>query len=117
MRLNTEARPQPAISTSTELAIIAPLPAIVPVDFFKPNGSVSILEGIKAEVRKAASALDISTETGRKSIASLAYREAKAAILEVIVREGGEGLVCGDLAQEIIAAIAKGAVPHVSIQY
>ena len=45
------------------------------------------------------------------------HREAKAAILEVIVREGGEGLVCGDLAQEIIAAIAKGAVPHVRIEY
>jgi hypothetical protein len=63
--------------TGTELALLPALPAIVPADFFKPNGSAEILEGIKAAVRAQAAQLDISTEQRRAKIASLAYAVAK----------------------------------------
>jgi hypothetical protein len=63
--------------TGTELALLPALPAIVPADFFKPNGSQEILEGIKAAVRAQAAQLDISTEPRRAKIASLAYAVAK----------------------------------------
>jgi colicin import membrane protein len=62
---------------TTELAVIPPLPEIVPAQFFKPEGSKEILDSIKSEVRKAAEKLDISTPVGRESIASLAYRVGK----------------------------------------
>ena len=74
MRL--EGKEAPVIST--ELAVIGALQSIVPADFFKPHGSEGILAALKTEVRQQAAALDISTETGRAAIASLAYKVARS---------------------------------------
>ena len=45
------------------------------------------------------------------------HREAKEAIEGVIRTQGGEGLVCGDMAQSIIAAIIDSHIPHVQVVY
>ena len=83
--------PQPAVtSTSTDLAIIASIPAIVPSEFFRPNGADAVLSALKAEVRKIASALDISTPAGREAIASLAYKVARS---KTALDEQGKELV------------------------
>jgi len=63
-------------SASTELATIATLQTIVPVEFFKEGGSNDILTNLENEVRAQAAKLDISTKAGRDAIASLAYRVA-----------------------------------------
>ena len=84
MRLNTEAHAaQPTIefaapeeSTATALTVLASLPAIVPVEFFKAGGSDDILTKLESEVRAQAAKLDISTKAGREAIASLAYKVA-----------------------------------------
>ena len=68
----------PSPEPSTELATMAQLQAIVPSEFFKPNGSDAILAAITAEVRKQAALLDISTEPRRAAIAALAYKVAKS---------------------------------------
>lgn len=60
---------------STSLATIETL---VPGKVFAPGGIKSIVSALKAEVRTQAAALDISTEKGRKAIASLAYRVAQS---------------------------------------
>jgi hypothetical protein len=80
VRLNTDTHAaQPAvISASTELAIISAIPAIVPAEFFKPNGADAVLSALKTEVRKVAATLDISTPGGREGIASLAYKVARS---------------------------------------
>ncbi len=91
MRLNTEARNQPAVtSTSTDLAIISAIPAIVPAEFFKPNGADAVLSALKTEVRKVAATLDISTPAGREAIASLAYKVARS---KTALDEQGKELV------------------------
>ena len=78
MRLNQEAPAETPLftSASTELATIATLQTIVPVDFFKAGGSNDILTKLESEVRAQAAKLDISTKAGRDAIASLAYKVA-----------------------------------------
>jgi polyhydroxyalkanoate synthesis regulator phasin len=92
VRLNTETRAvQPTITnTSTELAIISAIPAIVPAEFFKPNGADAVLSALKEEVRKVAATLDISTPGGREAIASLAYKVARS---KTALDEQGKELV------------------------
>jgi DNA repair exonuclease SbcCD ATPase subunit len=63
-------------SASTELATIATLQTIVPVEFFKEGGSNDILTNLENEVRAQAAKLDISTKAGRDAIASLAHKVA-----------------------------------------
>jgi hypothetical protein len=63
-------------SASTELATIATLKTIVPVEFFKEGGSNDILTNLENEVRAQAAKLDISTKAGRDAIASLAHKVA-----------------------------------------
>lgn len=75
---------------STELATISAIPKIVPVEFFKPGGSEDILAKLEIEVRKRAAELDISTEVGRKEIASLSYRVARS---KTTLDEAGKKLV------------------------
>src|ERR1017187_7928217 len=66
------------LATTTELATITQTYTIVPSEFFKPGGSAEILSQFKAMVRAKAARLDISTETGRTAIASLAYNVARS---------------------------------------
>jgi hypothetical protein len=75
---------------STELATISAIPKIVPVEFFKPGGSEDILAKLEIEVRKRAAELDISTEVGRKEIASLSYRVVRS---KTTLDEAGKKLV------------------------
>jgi colicin import membrane protein len=82
----TEAAPAP----STELATISAVQTIVPADFFKPDGSAEVLAALKSEVRSQAEKLDISTETGRGAIASLAYKVARS---KTALDEQGKKLV------------------------
>jgi len=91
-----------AAATSTALAISAALPAIVPAEFFRPDGSAAILEAIKANVRAQAAHMDISTEARRKEIASLAYAVAKD---KTKLDNEGKNLVAG--AKEQIKAIDR----------
>lgn len=63
---------------STELATISAIQQIVPAEFFKAGGSEDILTKLETEVRARAAKLDISTDFGRKEIASLAYKVARS---------------------------------------
>ena len=78
MRLKQEAPAETPLftSASTELATIATLQTIVPVEFFKEGGSNDILTNLENEVRAQAAKLDISTKAGRDAIASLAHKVA-----------------------------------------
>ena len=69
-------QPQPPADPGAGLALIPAIQTIVPAEFFKPNGSDAVLAALEANVRALAADLDISTEAGRKAIASLAYRVA-----------------------------------------
>ena len=60
---------------STALATIENKPA---TELFKPGAIDPILDAIRAEVRREAACLDISTEANRKAIASLAFKVAKS---------------------------------------
>lgn len=86
MRIKAKETPAPG----TDLAVITSVQAIVPSEFFKAGGSKSVLDALKEEVRKQAAALDISTETGRKAIASLAYKVARS---KTALEEQGKALV------------------------
>lgn len=66
------------VSAGSDLIAVKSVMDITATEFFRPGGSDSILEQLKTEVRKRASALDISTETNRKALASLAYQVAKS---------------------------------------
>lgn len=85
MRVEAKEAPAP----SMELAVISAVTTIVAADFFKAGGSKEILTQLKDEVRKQAASLDISTETGRKAIASLAYKVARS---KTALDEQGEKL-------------------------
>lgn len=85
MRVEAKEAPAP----SAELAVVSAVTTIVAVDFFKAGGSKEILAQLKDEVRKQAASLDISTETGRKAIASLAYKVARS---KTALDEQGEKL-------------------------
>jgi hypothetical protein len=63
---------------STELATISAIQQIVPAEFFRAGGSEDILTKLETEVRARAAKLDISTDFGRKEIASLAYKVARS---------------------------------------
>ena len=78
MRFKQEAPAETPLftSASTELATIATLQTIVPVEFFKEGGSNDILTNLENEVRAQAAKLDISTKAGRDAIASLAHKVA-----------------------------------------
>ena len=86
MRIDAVQAPVP----STELAVMPAIQSIVPAEFFKPNGSETVLAALKDEVRKQAALLDISTETGRAAIASLAYKVARS---KTALDEQGKDLV------------------------
>jgi hypothetical protein len=64
--------------TGTELAVLPALEAIVPAEFFKPSGSDAILTTLEETVMAMRAKLDISTENGRRAIASLAYRVSRS---------------------------------------
>lgn len=85
MRIEAKEAPAPG----AELAVITSVQAIAPSEFFKAGGSKAVLDALKEEVRKQAAALDISTETGRKAIASLAYKVARS---KTALDEQGEKL-------------------------
>ena len=85
------------ISPGTALAVFGSFPALVPTEFFKPNGSDAILDALEAEVLKARGTLDISTEKGRKAIASLDRKIASSKIALDQLRK--------DLGEEMRAAI------------
>ena len=71
MRIDAVQAPAP----SMELAVIN-IGAIVPVEFFKAGGSNDILTQLEISVRAQAAKLDISTESGREGLRSLAYQVA-----------------------------------------
>lgn len=73
---------------STELAVLPP--ALVPATVFAPGGVETILTKLEADVRIAAKDLDISTDKGRKAIASLAYKVARS---KTALDDMGKGLV------------------------
>jgi colicin import membrane protein len=64
--------------TGTELAVLPALEAIVPAEFFRPSGSDAILTTLEETVMAMRAKLDISTEGGRRAIASLAYRVSRS---------------------------------------
>lgn len=103
MRLEAKEAPAP----STELATISAVASIVPAEFFRPNGSAEILAALKDEVRKQALALDISTETGRAAIASLAYKVARS---KTALDEQGKKLVEGEKSRLKAIDIERGHV-------
>jgi len=63
------------MTETTALATIEKMPAI---EIFKPGALDPILDRIKTEARAEAAKLDISTETNRKALASLAFKVAKS---------------------------------------
>lgn len=65
------------MTTTTETAL-ATIETISAVDLFKPGALDPILDRLEAEVREQASRLDISTEAGRKAIASLSYKVGRS---------------------------------------
>ncbi|MGB9153482.1 MAG: hypothetical protein WCD70_10390 [Alphaproteobacteria bacterium] len=57
---------------------LVPIENLKGVEIFKPGAVDPILERIEREAREEAAKLDISTETSRKAIASLAYKVARS---------------------------------------
>jgi colicin import membrane protein len=64
-----------ATTPSTELAVTTTL---VPAVVFAPGGVDTVLETLRKEVRTLAKDMDVSTQQGRVSIASLAYMVARS---------------------------------------
>lgn len=62
------------MANETALAVIETINAL---DFFKAGAHTDILARLKVEVRDQAAKLDISTDDGRKAIASLAFKVGK----------------------------------------
>jgi colicin import membrane protein len=65
-------------TTGFEMAILAKPHEIIPIKFFAPQGSDAILTALEEEVMRERAKLDISTERGRKAIASLAYKVSQS---------------------------------------
>jgi colicin import membrane protein len=63
---------------STALATIENITAITAIELFKPGTIDVVVEKIETQARNEAAKLDISTETGRKAYASLAYAVARS---------------------------------------
>lgn len=57
---------------------LATIDTLVPEKVFAPGGIKAAVTALKTEVRAQAASLDISTEKGRKQIASLAYKVAQS---------------------------------------
>jgi colicin import membrane protein len=64
------------VETETVTALVT-IEHMTAVQLFAPGALNPILERIKAEARAAAAESDISTEAGRKAVASLAYKVAR----------------------------------------
>ena len=77
----------------TGLAVVSSIKAI---EFFQPGASADVLEKLEIEVRAEAAKLDISTDKGRKAIASLAYKVAKS---RTGLDAAGKELVAGEKAR------------------
>src|ERR1035438_369249 len=82
--------------TGTDLVLVSAIAAIVPAEFFRPDGSRAVLDKLRTEVRKQADALDTSTEQGRQATASLAYKVARS---KTALDEQGKKLVVDIKAQ------------------
>jgi colicin import membrane protein len=74
----------------TDLALVPALQTIIPAEFFKPNGSDAVLAAIEAKARAMVDGFDISTEAGRKRIASVAYQVSCS---KTPLDDLGEGLI------------------------
>lgn len=57
---------------------LATIDTLVPEKVFAPGGVKAIVSALKEEVRTQAASLDVSSEKGRKQIASLAYKVAQS---------------------------------------
>jgi colicin import membrane protein len=90
-----------AAEPTTALAILEQTP---PALLFAPGALNPILERVKAEARAAAADSDISTEPGRKAVASLAYKVART---KTFIDEKRIALVAGRK-KEIEAIDAEG---------
>lgn len=66
------------MTTTLEQTALARIETITPVELFKPGTLDPILDAIKAEVRREAAQLDISTLENRKALASLAFKVARS---------------------------------------
>lgn len=75
--------------TSTEIAVFDTA-ALVPAKVFAPGGIDDVLAKLEAEVR--ATPIDISTEKGRKAVASLAYKVSRS---KTALDDMGKTLVAG----------------------
>lgn len=80
---------------NTEIAVIN-VGALVPTQVFAPGGIDAIIASLEAEARAEAAKLDISTQKGRKEIASLAYKVARS---KTALDDMGKKLVEGIKAQ------------------
>ena len=89
--------------TSNALVLLGQKEPITPALFFRATGSDAILATLKEEVRRQAAALDISTEKGRKAIASLAHKVARS---KTFLDDAGKDLVA-DKKAEIAAVDAE----------
>lgn len=85
----------------TALSILESTP---PMQLFAPGALNPILERVKAEARAAAADSDISTEAGRKAVASLAYKVART---KTFIDDKRVALVAGRK-KEIAAIDAEG---------
>ena len=68
----------PSTETTNAVATIETVTAIAAVELFKPGALEHIVSCIEAQAREEASKLEISTETNRKALASLAYKIARS---------------------------------------
>lgn len=88
----------------TGLAIVSSINAVT---FFQPGASMSVLETLEVEVRAEAAKLDISTNAGRKAIASLAAKVAKS---KTGLDSAGKELVSGEKARLKLIDVERGLV-------
>jgi len=88
----------------TGLAIVSTINAVT---FFQPGMSADVLDKLEIEVRDQASKLDISTDAGRKAIASLAHKVAKS---KTGLDAAGKDLVAGEKARLKLIDTERGKV-------
>lgn len=99
----------------TGLAIINSINAVA---FFQPGASTDVLDKLEVEVRAEAARLDISTDAGRKAIASLSHKVAKS---KTGLDAAADALESVGLSKEdavkVVTSIAQGKIPNVKISY
>ena len=101
----------------SELAIIEIAPDMAP-SIYVENGLEKFLEQIRESVKEVP---DLTTDKGRKRIASLAARAAdvehrraiNAAAVQALIDQG----IPDDWAKACVVAIARGKVPATTINY